>query len=488
MIIWIINQYLQKITYLSEVPNMLTIIKEFFSNGAGTIDSKNESSILTEYSKNIHPTLDKVLNGDLTARLDVPKSNPFHETSHIINQILDNYEQVMTHVSLNLTNIVTASVRENRFINQVKEDAITFEENLDTIVAASEELSASVQSITTTNIQAVQNINYANKMASEVTKELDQTVHSTREIDLQFENLNTQVDHLNEKVGYIGSMVQFISEIAEQTNLLALNASIEAARAGEHGKGFAVVAQEVRKLAEQTTKNVEDIRQNVQAVQNESCKTSNEIQELTAQVKSNNHALHSCYTNMNQLMESLEAGTKEISTIAPILEEQSSTFDEITTSIVNMKESLSNTTEDIALSSNNLYDLGKSTDALRTEIGKYRINLTPNELLELAKTDHILWKWRIENMLVGRIQLETEAVRDHTACRLGKWYYSGGQKQFGENQVFQSLDPLHAKFHQTCAKAIELYKEGRNEKAQQLYKEINELSKEVCSILDQLKQ
>jgi methyl-accepting chemotaxis protein len=118
--------------------------------------------------------------------------------------------------------------------------------NVNSVAAASEELSASITDIS-------RQVTHAATIAG-------RAVDQARQTDGTVQGLVTTASRIGEVVG-------LINDIAGQTNLLALNATIEAARAGEAGRGFAVVASEVKSLATQTAKATEEISQQIAAVQ-----------------------------------------------------------------------------------------------------------------------------------------------------------------------------------------------------------------------------
>ncbi|WP_256805649.1 methyl-accepting chemotaxis protein [Bradyrhizobium sp. Bra64] len=131
--------------------------------------------------------------------------------------------------------------------------------SVDSVAAAAEELSASINDISQ---QAAHAAGIAGRAVTQAS-ETDGTVQG-----------------LAKSAGRIGEVVGLINTIAQQTNLLALNATIEAARAGEAGRGFAVVASEVKSLASQTAKATEEISEQIADIQKVAGEAINAIQTI----------------------------------------------------------------------------------------------------------------------------------------------------------------------------------------------------------------
>ncbi|MBR0684597.1 chemotaxis protein [Bradyrhizobium manausense] len=135
--------------------------------------------------------------------------------------------------------------------------------NVATVASATEELSASIGSIS-------HQVTRSAEIAAKAAKEARRT--------------SRIVESLAAGTQKIGEVVTLIQGIANQTDLLALNATIEAARAGEHGKGFAVVASEVKALANQTAKATEEISAQVQDIQSATGEAVNAIQAINGTI------------------------------------------------------------------------------------------------------------------------------------------------------------------------------------------------------------
>ena len=328
--------------------------------------------------------------GDLTKRIDVTSNDEIGQLAQWFNTFIDKLHDIIFEVKENTVQVATASGEISATTTQMAAGVEEQSNQAGEVAASVQQMSAAIVENSKNASQTADISQQAAQKANEGAEAMETTLQSMEEIVIKASRTGELISTLANRADAIDSIIQVIDDIADQTNLLALNAAIEAARAGEQGRGFAVVADEVRKLAERTTKATGEIGQTILAIQTDTKDASDSMSEATEVVAKGQEMMKHTSGILDEILKGVTQAMDMIQQIATASEEQSAGAEQISTNV----EAIATVTRQTASGAEELSktaeELSQKSEALRQLVAQFKLRDSKPAITEsnLHKATH----------------------------------------------------------------------------------------------------
>ena len=315
-----------------------------------------------------------IAEGDLNVKVELNRKDEIGQLNESAHQMVTNLRRIITHLASTSDQVASAASELHSTSEQMATASEEVASQAGTIATAGEEMAATSGDIAQNCNMAADGAQKASDKASEGSMVVSKTVEVMGRIAEKVQSSAKTVESLGARSDQIGEIVSTIEDIADQTNLLALNAAIEAARAGEQGRGFAVVADEVRALAERTTRATKEISTMIKSIQSETRSAVLIMEDGVHEVETGTTEASKSGTALQDILDQVNAVTMQVSQIATAAEEQTATTSEISSNIHQMSEVVQQTARGAMDTSESASSLSKLADELKGIVGQFKLS------------------------------------------------------------------------------------------------------------------
>ncbi|WP_447603167.1 methyl-accepting chemotaxis protein [Nitrospira sp. Nam80] len=311
--------------------------------------------------------------GDLTKRVPVSGNDEIAHLGGYFNEFIEKLQKMIKKVAHVTDKVASASVELSATAEEISKGTETLTSRASQTAAAVEEMNATVGQVAQNSGKAASLAQDTVKTAKDGGAVVSNTISGMQQLSAAVSNSATIIAELGKSSDQIGEIVRTIEDIADQTNLLALNAAIEAARAGEQGRGFAVVADEVRKLAERTTKATKEIGDMIRQIQQDTRGAVDSMQQGTQKVSAGVELVNKTGEALSQIVQMVSESADMIRQIAVASEEQSVATQQIASDIENVAKVTKDSASGAHESAKASQDLSQLAVELQNIVGEFKI-------------------------------------------------------------------------------------------------------------------
>jgi len=301
------------------------------------IKTKGEMGLLVDAFNNMVHNLRTLVSGLTDASHNVSL------TSRNLSDNSGEAARVTEQVSNAIMEVARGASEQTAFVSDTKETVIQVNQSIDQIATGAGEQAGNITATADMVTQMAASIEEVASGAQTVSRSAEKTKGAAEKggkaVEMTIQGMDGIKNKVFETAGkirelgdhsqQIGEIIQVIDDIAEQTNLLALNAAIEAARAGEHGKGFAVVADEVRKLAERSSKATKEIAELITNIQKVTSEAVTAMEQGTAEVEQGARLAFDAGNALNEILQNADETYRQVQNISAAAEQISAGSQEV---------------------------------------------------------------------------------------------------------------------------------------------------------------